>query len=86
MQVLKLKNHFNIADIREYPKRYQVDAQLQELVDNVQVPNISFEVEDAIKRLQQSELKDFDVDKFVDNVSEIEKSNLNLVLELSVSF
>lgn len=64
-----MKNHFNIADIREYPKRFQVDVQLQELVDNVRVPKITILVEDAINKLAQSELKDFDVDKFTDNVS-----------------
>lgn len=67
--MLKLKNHFNIADIREYPKRFQVDVQLQELVDNVRVPKITILVEDAINKLAQSELKNFDVDKFTDNVS-----------------
>lgn len=67
--MLKLKHHFNIAEIRDYPKRFQVDVQLQELVDNVQVPKVTILVEDAINKLAQSELKNFDLDKFVDNVS-----------------
>lgn len=79
-----MKNHFNIAGIREYPKRFQVDVQLQELVDNVRVPKITILVEDAINKLAQSELKNFDVDKFTDNVSE--KSCVPRLLSLSIEF
>lgn len=82
-QVLKLKNHFNIADIREYPKRFQVDMQLQELVDNVRVPKIDIRVEEAINKLAQSELKNFDVDKFTDNVS---KNSKSILFEFPISF
>lgn len=69
LQVLKLGNHFNISDILTYPKRFEIDAQLQELVNSVKVPKVALEVEDAIRKLSQSQLKDFDIDRFVDNVS-----------------
>lgn len=75
-----MKNHFNIADIREYPKRFQVDVQLQELVDNVRVPKITILVEDAINKLAQSELKNFDVDKFTDNVSRFTDINRPFII------
>lgn len=55
-----------------------MDTQLQELVDNVKVPNINILVKDAIEKLSQSELKSFDVDKFTDNVSGGELVNLIL--------
>lgn len=69
VQVLKLRNHFNISDILDYPKRYEIESQLQELVNSVKVPKVTFEVETAIRKLSQSKLKDFDIYRFTDNVS-----------------
>lgn len=71
MQVLNLRNYFDINEILSYPERFGIDVQLQELVDSVQVPEIEIHVDDAIKKLAQSGLKNFDVDKFTDNVSKI---------------
>lgn len=70
LQVLKLRNYFDIKEILTYPQRFGVDDQLQGLVDSVQVPEIQIHVDDAIRRLAQSGLKNFDIDKFTDNVSQ----------------
>lgn len=68
--MFKLKNRFNITDILDFPKRFEIDRQLQDLVDSVQVPKITINVDEAIEKLSQSRLKDFDVDKFVDNLND----------------
>lgn len=68
-QVLNLRNFFDIYEILTYPERFGIKSQLQELVDSVQVPHIEIHVDDAIKKLAQSDLKNFDLDKFTDNVS-----------------
>lgn len=67
--MLNLRNYFDIYEILTYPERFGIDAQLQELVESVQVPTIEIYVDDAILKLAQSSLKDFDIDKFTDNVS-----------------
>lgn len=69
LQVLNLRNYFDITEILSYPERFEIDVQLQGLVDSVQVPTVNILVEDAIRKLAQSQLKDFDADKFTDNVS-----------------
>lgn len=69
--MLNLRNFFDIYEILTYPERFGIKSQLQELVDSVQVPNIEIHVDDAIGKLAQSGLKDFDIDKFTDNVSSI---------------
>lgn len=71
LKVLNLRNFFDIYEILTYPERFGIKSQLQELVDSVQVPNIEIHVDDAIGKLAQSGLKDFDIDKFTDNVSSI---------------
>lgn len=68
-QVLNLRNYFDIYEILTYPDKYLIKSQLQELVDSIQVPSIEIHVDDAITKLAQSGLKDFDIDKFTDNVS-----------------
>lgn len=67
--MLNLRNFFDIYEILTYPERFGIKSQLQELVDSVQVPRIEIHVDDAITKLAQSDLKDFDIDKFTDNVS-----------------
>lgn len=85
--MLNLRNFFDIYEILTYPERFGIKSQLQELVDSVQVPRIEIHVDDAITKLAQSDLKDFDIDKFTDNVSVVcskdDKSiskHLNLIL------
>lgn len=68
-QVLNLRNYFDIYEILTYPDKYEVTSQLHKLVQNVEVPTIEIHVDDAIVRLAQSGLRDFDIDKFTDNVS-----------------
>lgn len=67
--MLNLRNYFDIYEILTYPDKYLIKSQLQELVDSIQVPSIEIHVDDAIGKLAQSGLKDFDIDKFTDNVS-----------------
>lgn len=67
--MLNLRNFFDIYEILTYPERFGIKSQLQELVDSVQVPRIEIHVDDAITKLAQSDLKNFDIDKFTDNVS-----------------
>lgn len=67
--MLNLRNYFDIYEILTYPEKYLIKSQLQELVDSIQVPSIEIHVDDAIGKLAQSGLKDFDIDKFTDNVS-----------------
>lgn len=67
--MLNLRNFFDIYEILTYPERFGIKSQLKELVTNVQVPKIEIHVDDAIIKLARSDLKDFDNDKFTDNVS-----------------
>lgn len=67
--MLNLRNYFDIHEIKSYPGRFEIEAQLQELVDSVQVGAIEINVDEAINRLAQSDLNAFDIDKFTDNVS-----------------
>lgn len=68
-QVLNLRNYYDIYEILTYPDRFEIKSQLQKLVQSVEVPSIEIHVDDAIVRLAQSGLKDFDIDKYTDNVS-----------------
>lgn len=67
--MLNLRNYFDIHEIKSYPGRFGIEAQLQELVESVQVGTIEINVDEAINRLAQSDLNAFDIDKFTDNVS-----------------
>lgn len=70
---MKLRNYFDINEILDYPRKFDIELQLQELIDNVQLQSnieiLSPEAEQAIQKLAQSELKDFAAYKFIDNVS-----------------
>lgn len=70
--MLELNNYFDINEILSYPQRFDIDVQLQELIDDVEIQSniviLSPEAEDAINKLAQSELKDFASYKFTDNV------------------
>lgn len=69
--MLNLRNYYDIYEILTYPDRFEIKSQLQKLVQSVEVPTIEIHVDDAIVRLAQSGLKDFDIDKFNDNVSQV---------------
>lgn len=70
-----MKNYFDIREILQYPQRFNIDSQLQELIESVEVESniviLPREAEEAIHKLAQSELKDFAAYKFTDNVSTI---------------
>lgn len=72
--VLQLSNYFDINTIQDYPARYGINQQLQELVANIELESdieiLSQDAVDGIDKLAQSELKDFQGYKFLDNVSE----------------
>ncbi|XP_055325440.1 prominin-like protein isoform X1 [Sitodiplosis mosellana] len=81
-KVLNLRNYYDIYEILTYPDRFEIKSQLQKLVQSVEVPSIEIHVDDAIVRLAQSGLKDFDIDKFTDNLNEeITKRNLNTIAQ-----
>lgn len=69
--MLNLRNYYDIYEILTYPDRFEIKSQLQKLVQSVEVDSIQINVDDAIIRLAESGLKDFDIDKFTDNVSHI---------------
>lgn len=73
--MLKLHNYFDINEILTYPQRFDIDIQLQELINNAEIESnieiLSPEAEEAIDKLAQSELKNFALYKFTDNVSVI---------------
>lgn len=72
--VLQLSNHFDITSIHDYPVRYGISMRLNELVANIQLESdieiLSQDAVDGIDKLAQSELKDFQGYKFLDNVSQ----------------
>lgn len=74
-QVLNLRNYYDIYEILTYPDRFEIKSQLQKLVQSVEVPSIEIHVDDAIVRLAQSGLKDFDIDKYTDNVSLVDRNS-----------
>lgn len=74
--MLNLRNYFDIYEILTYPDKFEIKSQLQKLVQSVEVPSIEIHVDDAIVRLAQSGLKDFDIDKFTDNVSQMNCSTV----------
>lgn len=71
--MLKLRNYFDINEILTYPQKFDIDIQLQELINNAEIQSnieiLSPEAEEAINKLAQSELKNFALYKFTDNVS-----------------
>jgi prominin 1 len=80
-KVLKLRNYFDINEILSYPQRFDIDSQLEELINNAEIQSnveiLSPEAEEAIRKLAQSELKDFSAYKFTDNLNPvITKHNL----------
>lgn len=89
-QVLKLRNYFDINDILSYPQRFDIDTQLEELINNAEIQSnvviLSPEAEAAIKKLAQSELKDFSAYRFTDNVSSNDYIHFVLILTYRISF
>lgn len=68
-----MRNYFDINDIMSYPQRFNIDQQLEDLINSAEIPSniviLTPEAEADIKKLAQSELKDFSAYKFTDNVS-----------------
>lgn len=71
--VLQLRNYFDINTIQDFPAQYGIDQQLNELIANIEVESdieiLNQDAVDGIDKLAQSELKDFQGYKFLDNVS-----------------
>lgn len=81
-KVLNLKNYFDIREILNYPDRFALVTQLEELVNRIQLPRIEIDVEEPIRRLAQSKLRSFDIDKYRDNLNEeITKHDLNAIAQ-----
>jgi prominin 1 len=72
-EVFRVENRINISQIEEFPKRYGIDAKLNELADNVvinsQVKILSDDARREIRVLAKSELNSFAAYKYVDNLT-----------------
>lgn len=73
-KVFGVENHINISQIEEFPKKYGIDAKLNELADNVgissQVKILSDDARREIRHLARSELNNFQAYKYVDNLTQ----------------
>lgn len=80
--VLQLNNYFDITTIQDYPARYGIDRQLEELIANIKLESeIEILSDDAIlgiDKLGNSELKDFQGYKFLDNVNQSYRHNFSI--------
>lgn len=81
-RVLHLKNYFDIQDIASFPDRFELVAQLEELVNSIELPRINIDVDEPIRKLAQSNLQTFDIDKYRDNLNEeITKHDLEAIAQ-----
>lgn len=73
-EVFHVENHINIGQIEEFPKKYGIDAKLNELADNVainsQVKILSDDARREIRQLSKSELNNFAAYKYIDNLTQ----------------
>lgn len=72
-QVLRIGNYLDIRKISNLLKEYAIDEKLEELTAKIQIDTTNDILPEATKagivKLRDSELGNFDSDKFVDNVS-----------------
>lgn len=83
-KVFRLQKLFNISEIEDYPKRYNIEQLLAEIGNGVQIDNkvviLDAATTQEIQQMASSRLSEFDIDKFRDNLSdEITKYNLTEV-------
>lgn len=73
-EVLRLHDHFDISDIRDFPTKFNINKTLSDLVENINVDTnivmLNEKDKEKILKIADSALKDFDPDKFVDNLNE----------------
>lgn len=85
-KVFHLEKLFNISEIEDYPKRYNIEELLEKLGSNVEITQKVVIMDAAttqeIQQMSRSRLAEFDIDKFRDNLSDqITKYNLTEVSE-----
>lgn len=83
-RVFGLDRLFNISEIEDYPKRFNIEDLLGQIGSNVEIRNQVVILDPAttqeIQRMARSRLSEFDIDKFRDNLNaEITKYNLTEV-------
>lgn len=83
-KVFRLEKLFNISEIEDYPKRYNIEELLAQIGSNVHIENkvviLDAATTQEIQRMANSRLAEFDIDKFRDNLNEeITKYNLTEV-------
>lgn len=70
---MKLYNFVNLTEITNYVEKYEINKKIEDLIQSINIKNkvdiLTPEVKDAIDKLSQSALKEFQSDKFVENVS-----------------
>lgn len=70
--VLGLDKIYDVAEIQDYPNKYQIDAKIKKFIENIKIPPqklLTAETEESIIALANSPLKDFDEYKFLDNLT-----------------
>lgn len=71
-RVMRLNNHIDIASITDYPKRFEIDQKLNDLIVGIEVQSnvelLSADATEGIEKLTNSKLNDFMAYKFLDNV------------------
>ena len=71
-QVLRLQSLVSMDDIRAYPKTYGINEKLDNLVSEMTVTSdvviVNDQTQEELKRLSNSELKNFNADLFTDNL------------------
>lgn len=73
--VIRLSTFYDIEKLRDLPKEYGIEEQLNKLIGSIQLPpnlNIwSSQAQEQFELLATSNLNTFDLDKTLDNVSEL---------------
>jgi prominin 1 len=73
-EVLRLEESVNIDQIRDFPKQFGIDDKLNELADNVQITSqvriLNDDARKQIRDLSKSQLNNFDIYKYIDNLAE----------------
>lgn len=70
--VMKLNNFVNLTEITNYVEKYEINKKIEDLIQNIKIKNniniLTPDLQKALDDLSQSALKDFQSDKFVENV------------------
>jgi prominin 1 len=72
--IFRVENHIDITQIADFPKKYNIDAKLNDLANNVaissQVKILSDDARREIRNLSKSELNNFASYKYIDNLTQ----------------